>query len=271
MYENLTNNIDIHPSYDTAVQGFLNYYYQHLIYAPMFNTSDPQYQKEPMRLPAVYNADVGQYYVWTSLFFPSEPCKVLHHSLGPIKPWKWWAYPIFDLNWRWVELRDNLHPSSDSPKGLFLAAAINYTFLMLQMFLKYLTISKPIQIATLNSDGILFHIIVILMFPLSCVFGFLVVPISMHPHYAIPTFCLWTIFFLRLFFYGVYFVKSTSQPYYEFPMSNSIVLIGILLFVPLIVPLYIPSFFIRVCVFLTLTLLTFVFSHLVVLRSVVEL
>ena len=267
-YRNLTSNTGMYPSYDTEDQGFLNYYYQNLIYAPMFNTSNPHYHEEPMRLPAIYNADVGQYYAHTFWYYPLEPFKILHHTLGPIKPWKWWAYPIFDLNWHWVELRDNLRPSNDSPMGLFFAAAINYIFLMLQMLLKYY---KLIQLAILNSDGVLFRIIVTMVFPTSCMFGFLVVPSSMHPHYAIPTFCLWTIFFLRLFCYGVYFAKSTSQPHYEFPMSNRVVFIGVILFITLVLPLYIPSFFVRVCVFLILSLLTFVCSHLIVCRNAMEL
>ena len=270
-YINITSKIGIYPSYDTADQGFLNYYYQWLKFAPMFNASDPQYQEEPMRLPAVYNADVGQYYVWTSRFFPLEPYKVLHHTLGPVKPWRWWAYPIFDLNWSWVELRNKLRPSYDSPMGLFIAAAVNLILLTIQIVLKYYNIQKPTQCAILNGNGILFSVITSLIFPLSCVLGFLIFPTSMHPRYAIPTFCLWTIFFLRLFFYGVYFIKSSSQPLYEFPMSKSIFLIGVLLFAPLVVPLYIPTFFTRVCVFLALIVLAFVGSHLLVSRNAAEL
>jgi glycogenin glucosyltransferase len=273
VYRNLTSKIGIYSSYDTADEGFLNYYYQHLIYAPMFNSSNPHYQEEPMRLPAIYNGDIVQYYAYTFRFFPPDPYKVLHHTLGPIKPWRWWAYPIFDRNWHWVELRDNLHPTNDSPIGLFFAAMVNYTFLMLQVLFTYCNVPKSTQIAIVNDDGILFRIIVTLMFPSSCTFGFLVVPSSMHPHYAIPIFCFWTVFFLRLICYGVYFAKSTSQPHYEFPMSkfNTIVLIGALLFVTLVLPLYISSFFIRVCVFILLSLLTFVCSHLIVCSSAVKL
>ena len=269
-YKNITSKIGIYPSYDTADQGFLNYYYRSLIFAPMFNASNHCYQKEPMRLPAVYNADVGQYYVYTSRFFPLEPYKVLHHTLGPVKPWRWWTYPIFDLNWHWVELRDQLDPSYDSPMGLFLAAAVNLVLLTIQILLRHYNIPKPHHIAILNSNSTLFHVVITLLFPISCVFGFLAVPSSMHPHYAIPTFCLWTIFFLRLFCYGVYLVKNTSQLYYEFPMSKSIVLIGLLLFVPLAVPLYIQSFFYRVCVFLVLIVVAFICSHLLISRSVDE-
>ena len=270
-YRNLISKIGMYQYHDNADQGFLNYYYRHLIYAPMFNASDHRYQEEPMRLPAVYNADIGQYYAYTFLLFPPEPYKILHHTLGPIKPWKWWAYPIFDQNWHWVELRDNLHPSNDSPMGLFFAAAINYIFLMLQMLLKYCNVSKLTQIAIVDGDGILFRIIIALMFPTSCICGFLLVSTPMHPHYAIPSFCLWTIFSLRLFCYVSYFIKSTSQPRYEFPMSNRIVLVGILLFITLVLPLYIPSFFIRACTFILLTLYTFVCGHLIVCRSAAEL
>ena len=207
-YFNITSKIGVYPSYDTADQGFLNYYYKWLKFAPMFNASDPQYQEEPMRLPAIYNADVGQYYVWTSRFFPLEPYKVLHHTLGSVKPWRWWAYPIFDLNWIWVQLRDNLHPSYDSPMGLFIAAAVNFIFLMIQIVLLYFNMSRPTQMAVLNGNGTLFRVVISLIFPLSCVFGFLTFSTSMHPHYAIPTFCLWTIFYLRLFFCTVFILSN---------------------------------------------------------------
>ena len=272
-YRNLITKIGIYPSNAISDEEVLNYYYRRLTFAQMFNTSNPHYQEEPMRLPAVYNADIGQYYLYTSRFFPLERYKVLHHTLGPVKPWKWWAYPIFDLNRRWVELRDNLHPSSDSTMGLFFAAAINLLLLMIQIVLKYHNIPKPTQIAILNCElqGSLLRIIITLLFPVSCVFGFLVVPELMHPHYAIPTFSLWTIFFLRLFYYSVFLVTSTSQTHYEFPMSKNIVLIGILLFMPFALPLYIQSFFVRVCAFLTLSTLSFVCCHLIVSRCCVKL
>ena len=269
-YRNIISKIGIYPSYDTADQGFLNYYYQSLIFAPMFNASDRHYQKEPMRLPAIYNADVGQYYVYTSRFFPLKPFKVLHHTLGPVKPWRWWTYPIFDLNWRWIELRDQLDPSFDSPMGLFLAAAVNFILLAIQVVLRHHNIPKPSKIAILNSNSTLFRIIIALLFPISCVLGFYIVPSSMHPHYAIPAFCLWTIFFVRLFYYGVYLVKNTCHPHYEFPLSKGIALIGLLLFAPLAMPLYIQSFFTRVCVFLALIIFAFVGSHLLISNSEAE-
>lgn len=268
-YRELISKIGIYPSYDGADEGFLNYYYHSLLFAPMFNASNPHNQEEPMRLPAGYNADVGQYYAHTHRFFPLSDFKILHHTLGPVKPWKWWAYPIFDLNWHWVQLRDNLQPSTDSPIGVFLAAAVNTLPIMILFGLRHFKVTKSTRFAILKHQGSLFHSILTMMFPLSCLLGFCVVPGSMHPHYAIPTFCLWTIFFLCLFCLLIHLVSTSQED--NFPSSKSMSLIGILLFIPLVVPLYIPSFLTRVCVFLILIMLCFVCSHFILRMSLAQI
>ena len=271
-YRNLINKIGIYPSYDNADQGFFNYYHQSLIFAPMLNASNNQNQEEPMRLPAAYNADVGQYYVYTSRFFPLTNFKVLHHTLGPVKPWKWWAYPIFELNWRWVEFRENLKPSPDSYLGLFLAAAVNFFLLLILMGFKSYKIRRPDWNFELNDTCFLYQVILTLMFPTSCLLAFYAVPGSMNPHVAIPSFCLWTIFFVRLFCSFVHLFKISSQAHVEPCMSSScsLALIGLLLFMPLVLPLWIPCFFTRVCVFLTLTLFSFVCSDAIIKRYLIH-
>ena len=268
-YRNLVSKIGIYPSYDNADQGFLNYYYRRLTFALMFNASNPHYQEEPMRLPAIYNADVGQYYVWTSRFFPLEPYKVLHHTLGPVKPWKWWAYPIFDLNWHWVELRDKLLPYSDDTNGLMSilwGASVNVLLLIVLSSLKFLHIKKPDWFVILKLKGSKLSIVVAVLLLLSYALGFNVIPDTMHPYFAIPSFCLWTLFFVQLFFFFVGFVTCTSQVCC-FRLNNFAFLIFTLLFMPLVVPLYISAFFTRVCVFLFLIVLCTICSHLIIVRS----
>ena len=186
-----------------------------------------------------------------------------------MKPWKWWTYPLFDLNWHWVELRDHLQPFTDSPMNILFAAAASLVLLAVVSGLRYFNVLKPTRLAILKHDSIVLSTIVALMFPLSCLIGFYSVPSSMHPHFAILLFCLWTIFFLCLFCFCVYVFTSTSQVC-ESPFFFSIILIGVLLFMSLVVPLYIKSFFARVCVFLMLILLTFVCSHIIIRRCLLQ-
>ena len=204
-YRNLINKIGIYPSYDNTDQGFLNYYYRSLVFAPMFNASNPHSQELPMRLPTAYNADVGQYYVYTSRFFPLSSYKVLHHTLGPVKPWKWWAYPIFDLNWHWVEVRDDLQPSPDSPIGLVLVAALNLIPLLVTRRLKHINTQLPCsRLSMMTRNKVLcLSVAVFFLLALSYVLGFAATPDSMHPYFAIPAFCLWSLFFIQLFCFGV--------------------------------------------------------------------
>ena len=263
-YRRLINKIGIYPSYDNTDQGFLNYYYQSLIFAPMFNASDSHNQEEPMRLPAAYNADVGQYYACTSRFFPLTKFKVLHHTLGPVKPWKWWAYPIFDLNWQWVEFRDKLEPSTDSAICLFVASAIN----LLLPIIKELK-NKEIVCAQLRLKlkGFQLNITVALIILLSYTLGFTVIPDSTYPFFAIPALCLWTHFFLQLFCFCVTCLISRGSQVKEFPFHSSILLAGVFPLMPLIIPLYISAFFIRVCAFLTLLAFDLLCSHFLIMRS----
>ena len=255
-FRKLTNKMNVYPSYDNADQGFLNYYYQSLVFAPMFNASNHHQQEEPMRLPAAYNADVGQYYVYTSRFFPLTRFKVLHHTLGPVKPWKWWAYPLFDLNWRWTEVRDSLQPSPDSPVRLILVAALNLLLFIVLRGLTKLNIQQPVK---LKIKGYRLSITAATLIVLSYVLGFIAIPDSMHPHFAIPAFCLWTLFFLQLFCFCVCVV---TRPVHncECNTFRCTWVIGILPLLPLVVPLFISAFFTRVCVFFSLIALSFICS-----------
>ena len=269
-YKNLMSKIGIYPSYDSADQGFLNYYYRRLMFAPMFNASNHHYQEELMRLPALYNADISQYYVYTSRFFPLVRYKVLHHTLGPVKPWRWWAYPIFDLNWHWVELRDKLLPSNDTDglMSILWAISVNVLHLIVLSSLRFLNIKKPDWLVILKRlKGSQFRIVVATLFLLSYALGFTAIPDTLHPYFAIPSFCLWTLYFLQLFCFLVGLVTCTSQMYCFHLSIFFMFVIVVLLFMPLVVPLYVPAFFTRVCVFLTLVVLCTVCSHLIIVRS----
>lgn len=38
--------------------------------------------------------------------------KVIHYTLGALKPWQWWAYLVLpDVSWRWILEWQQLHPT----------------------------------------------------------------------------------------------------------------------------------------------------------------
>ncbi|KAH7714486.1 Protein T10B10.8 [Aphelenchoides avenae] len=89
-------------SYDGGDQGFLNSFFWQVKYAPMF-APNITWRERILRLSSAYNYDVGMYYLRNrELVTP----KIIHYTLGPLKPWKWWSYPTFDLNWKWLEIID---------------------------------------------------------------------------------------------------------------------------------------------------------------------
>uniref|UniRef100_A0A7E4VYP2 Glycosyltransferase family 8 protein n=1 Tax=Panagrellus redivivus TaxID=6233 RepID=A0A7E4VYP2_PANRE len=99
-------------SYDGGDQGFFNTYFPEVKYAPMFRPNTESINETAVsplnsiqRLSAAYNFDVGMYYLsGRQLVQP----KIIHYTLGPLKPWIWWSYPIFDMNWIWLEARKEM-------------------------------------------------------------------------------------------------------------------------------------------------------------------
>ena len=93
-------------------QQILNTYYENLKYATMFNASTELFHENPMRLPDGYNGD-AVYYLHNSHWVVSN--KIIHYTLGSMKPTQWWSYPLFDLNWKWNELRERLPSRHNEP------------------------------------------------------------------------------------------------------------------------------------------------------------
>ena len=113
VFNDMSNKLGVLGSYTGGDQGFLNVYFNEVKYTTMFNKNTSKPDEGYMRLPAGYNADVGIYYTVTEWRIPQEELMILHYTLGPVKPWKWWSYPLFELNWQWLSLRTML-PSSCS-------------------------------------------------------------------------------------------------------------------------------------------------------------
>lgn len=122
------------PSYTGGDQGFLNEYLNTFTCAPMFypekgaylseyesnqNLCNASYkhQVEHMgRLPTTYNADLGLFVMNSNRWalYEKDP-KVIHYTLGPVKPWQWWSLWVLgnDAMAPWLHYR-NMLPVSGS-------------------------------------------------------------------------------------------------------------------------------------------------------------
>lgn len=107
IFKDMVDKIPLLPSYDFGDQGFLNAYFNYLVYAPYFNWSCSLRQHQPMRMPTELNADIAIYYI-SSYWSIKGDIKIIHYTLGPIKPWIWWTDRLFHLNSQWTRVRMRL-------------------------------------------------------------------------------------------------------------------------------------------------------------------
>ena len=59
---------------------------------------------------------LGMYYLRSSWLIPRKDFRFLHYTFGPIRPWQWLSYPLFDLNHEWQDIRFQLR---DPTKEMF--------------------------------------------------------------------------------------------------------------------------------------------------------
>ena len=198
-------------SYDGGDQGFLNAYFERLKFATIFSKDEIQPSAELMRLPTGYNADIGFYYLSGAWIVPVEEQMILHYTLGPVKPWKWWSYPMFDLNWQWNALRRQLSPHYYEPSLWsvmnmlpvvilsVLVVTSQYWMPCYQIFERHIVIPLCNNIDPVSGwSASLFHIPVLCV---SCYFAFYRVPITLSPVEAWILYVIWIFFFLALFYF----------------------------------------------------------------------
>ena len=136
---------------------------------------------------------------------------VLHYTLGKVKPWKWWSYPMFPLNWRWKKLRDELPPShieepsllswmSWLPLAVLLAVGLS-SKLWCRQYTSIVSNATLMRGATLlvNPMGGWFtKIFPTLMLVFAFYWAFDYVPESMNPSEAWTRYGLWILLFFSL-------------------------------------------------------------------------
>ena len=212
IFRDMLAKIQDTPSYDDGDQGFLNVYFKDLRYASMFNWSNKSRQRQPMRMPAGLNADIGSYYANSRWNMPREEIRIIHYTLGPVKPWIWWTNFLFDLNPIWTSVRERLPQYSyhmDTPFVLlWLPCLFLLTFFIGVKCLKdhiyqYASSINKHFAPTLNLFGSfnikLYRFLPLVFLYCSYFLAFKMVPTTLMPSQAGYVFWLWSNFFLLIF------------------------------------------------------------------------
>jgi hypothetical protein len=213
-FRNICSKIQSIRSFTNGDQGFLNYFYEDLKKASMFSRSDSLVvngNQQFQRLPSEYNGDVSVFYLTNKwMYLDTEEPYVLHYTLGPVKPWKWWSYPLFSLNWRWKSLRDRLDPKLNEPslwdwKSWLPLALLLAIWLSSKIWFRYYTnfVAKNSFVrglsCTINPVGHYTLKIVLTLFMLLALYwAFFCVPETMNPIEAWIRYGLWTLLFFSI-------------------------------------------------------------------------
>ena len=213
IFRDMLEKIPNIPSYDDGDQGFLNIYFKDLLYASMFNWSNSTRQHQPMRMPAGLNADIGTYYANSRWNMPEEDIRIIHYTLGPVKPWIWWTNFLCDLNPMWTNVRKRLpqyhhHTDTFEPSSLPLFwlpyPILVFIFTAVKCFQCYCyewTSNRHLA-TTLKLFGSLnarlSHFFPLVFLFVSYTLAYNIVPITMMPSQAEYVFWLWSNCFLLL-------------------------------------------------------------------------
>lgn len=114
LFNDMMAKVKILPSYTGGDQGFLNSYYSDFPNAHVF---DPSVSVEVLnsrpppkmeRLSTLYNADVGLYMLANKWMVDESELRVIHYTLGPLKPWDWWTSWLLKPVDVWQNIRERL-------------------------------------------------------------------------------------------------------------------------------------------------------------------
>ncbi|KAI4980629.1 hypothetical protein ZWY2020_021114 [Hordeum vulgare] len=117
LFKDMMNKVDSLPSYTGGDQGFLNSYYADFANS-RYNPSKPLTpEPETQRLSTLYNADVGLYMLANKWMVDEKELRVIHYTLGPLKPWDWWTAWLVKPVAVWQDVRQNLEESLPGTGG----------------------------------------------------------------------------------------------------------------------------------------------------------
>ncbi len=230
IFKDMVKKIDLLPSYGHDDQGFLNVYFKDLVYATLFNWSNTSRQHQPMRLPAGLNADIGMYYRLKSWKIPPDELRVIHYTLGPLKPWIWWSSWLFDLDQLWIDVRLELPDNYNGlfhlifwapyPLGILLIISMN----LVRQWPSNKLAARILKILAFLNNKFSYFIPLSFLF-LSYYLAFqCIVPTTMIPSQAEYVFWLWSNFFLVTFLgFYCYFcriiISTKHNDLYQIPCN----------------------------------------------------
>ncbi|XP_058094528.1 inositol phosphorylceramide glucuronosyltransferase 1-like [Magnolia sinica] len=123
IFNDMMSKVNTLHSYTGGDQGFLNSYYVEFPNAHVFdpNLSSDVLNSRPVpemeRLSTLYNADVGLYMLANKWMVDEEKLRVIHYTLGPLKPWDWWTAWLLKPVDLWQNVRERLQESLPGTGG----------------------------------------------------------------------------------------------------------------------------------------------------------
>lgn len=123
LFKDMMSKVNSLPSYTGGDQGFLNSYYSGFANAQVFEPNiSPEVLKkrrvpEMERLSTLYNADVGLYMLANKWMVDEKELRVIHYTLGPLKPWDWWTAWLVKPVDVWQNVREQLQESLPGTGG----------------------------------------------------------------------------------------------------------------------------------------------------------
>ncbi|KAI9078442.1 hypothetical protein K1719_039661 [Acacia pycnantha] len=123
VFNDMMRKVKTLPSYTGGDQGFLNSYYSGFPNAHVFepNLTPAVLNSRPVpemeRLSTLYNADVGLYMLANKWMVDENELRVIHYTLGPLKPWDWWTAWLLKPVDVWQNVRERLEESLPGTAG----------------------------------------------------------------------------------------------------------------------------------------------------------
>lgn len=123
VFNDMISKVTTLPSYTGGDQGFLNSYFSGFANARLFDpnlSSDVRKSRpkpEMERLSTLYNADVGLYALANKWMVDEKELRVIHYTLGPLKPWDWWTAWVLKPVDLWQNVRVQLEDSLPGTAG----------------------------------------------------------------------------------------------------------------------------------------------------------
>ncbi|KAE9616096.1 putative glucuronosyltransferase [Lupinus albus] len=118
IFNDMMSKVTTLNSYTGGDQGFLNSYYSGFPNAHVF---EPNLNSRPVpemeRLSTLYNADVGLYMLANKWMVDENELRVIHYTLGPLKPWDWWTSWLLKPVGVWQDVREKLEESLPGTGG----------------------------------------------------------------------------------------------------------------------------------------------------------